>query len=266
MPAMPGPIGQYRLDSELGRGSAANVYRATDTAQNRVVAVKIIRDLATIQTQKRFVREGRTMASIRHPNIAAVFDMGEYMQRTYIVMELVDGRPLDLRQPQRDVIGRLAKIALALDEVHRAGVIHRDIKPSNILVDARGEPKLVDFGVAHLLEPGVGEELTTTGQVIGTPAYMAPEQVFGRRHLIGPGTDVYAIGAMLYEMLAGHRPYADKSGREAMEHLKKGELAPPPGPPALVGLCMKAMHRDLSRRHPRAGALAADLRRYLDSK
>ncbi len=254
-------IGPYLIEEENGRGGAAVVYRARDPLNRRDVAVKTLRIDSSSGAHERFLRECASAGELRHPNVAAVYDVGTHDGHPYLVMELVDGRPLDLRRPRREVVGVLAKVARALESVHLRGVVHRDLKPGNILVDRRGEPRIVDFGLALYL--GSKTVLTRTGFAVGTPAYMAPEQVLGWRELIGPATDIYAIGAMLYEALSGRHPHG-RAFAEVWKSIHDRREPPlPRGPKKLAAICRKAMAREVADRHPRAGALADALEGWL---
>ncbi len=257
-------IAGYTIEAEIGAGAAAVVYRALDKPNRRRVAIKVLRPDSDDSVRERFVHECTSAARLKHQNIVSVFDVGTFEDRPFMVMEYIDGRPLDLHRPVRAVVATLIKVAHALESVHAQGIVHRDLKPGNILVDARGEPHIVDFGLAQLLDSDA--KITRRGKAVGTPAYMAPEQVNGWRDLIGPCTDVYAMGAMLYEALAGKPAHTGKHLTEVVMSIRKKDPPPPPGPKALVAICMKAMSRTIAKRHARAGALAGELEEWLGAE
>jgi serine/threonine-protein kinase len=256
---------RFEILGTLGQGATAVVYRARDRVLGREVAVKVLRDLAglTETARERFRREAKAAAGLAHPNVVAVHDAGEENGRPYLVMELVEGRPLgDLLKDggRAALLGILEKAARGVAAAHARGVVHRDLKPANILVTAAGEPKVGDFGLAHVLE--TRSELTRTGTALGTPLYMAPEQVEGRPEQITPRTDVYALGAILYEALAGRPPH---SGETLAELYRKIVRDDPPAPAAGEAgvIALKAVEKDPARRYEDAEAFADDLRRHL---
>ena len=157
-------IGPYEIEGEIGRGGAAVVYRAQDTNVGRTVAIKHFREEASELWRKRFQREAQVLARFRHPNIVGVHDIGEFEGRPYLVMELVEGGCIDIDADLKTVIPMLRKVALAVEEIHRNGIVHRDLKPANILVDAAGEPRVVDFGLVHLIDPDL--KLTRTMPIL----------------------------------------------------------------------------------------------------
>ncbi|HTN86276.1 MAG TPA: serine/threonine-protein kinase, partial [Sorangium sp.] len=206
-PAIPG----YELVEELGRGAMGVVYRARQLSLDRFVALKVI--LAGKHAGKRqltrFRVEARALASLSHPNIVQIYDVGEAEGVPYFALELVEGETLERRLDRgawsvREAARLVRTLAEAMAAAHQRGIVHRDLKPSNVLLARDGSPKISDFGVAKRLEGGAGE--TQTGDLIGTPLYMAPEQAQGRSADIGPAADVYSLGAILYELLAGRPP------------------------------------------------------------
>src|SRR5688572_2282677 len=213
----PEQVGRYELRESVGEGASALVYRAWDTKLGRIVAVKILRDVAALSeiARLRFLREGQATAGLLHPNVVSVYDVGEEGGRLYLVMEFVEGRTLaqDLARepgPLRERIVLLERAARGVAAAHEKGIVHRDLKPANILVTAAGEPKVGDFGLARLMDSSV--ELTRTGATLGTPLYMAPEQVEGKD--VTTRTDVYSLGAILYEVLTGRPPHTGDSVAE----------------------------------------------------
>ncbi len=204
-------VGRYVLLDELGRGGMGVVHRAWDVELQRPVAIKMIGGRMGAERRARFTREARAAARLRHPGIVAVHDVGEHDGRPFIVMEFIDGETLEdsleRDPPSAERIAGIAReISLALAHAHARGVIHRDVKPHNVLLDDDGRPLVTDFGLARDLE---GEGLTSSGQPLGTPAYMAPEQAAGRPGEQGPATDVYAVGVVIYRALTGRTPFTD---------------------------------------------------------
>ena len=212
-------IDHYRVDGELGRGGMGVVYRGFDTRLQRNVAIKVILDAARAgeKALERFRREAAAIGQLRHRNIVQVYDAGSVGGRPYLVMELVEGKQLvkEGKLPPRRAAEIAHGLALALAHAHEHGIIHRDVKPHNIIVDAEGVPKLMDFGLARD-EEDVGERLTVVGELLGTPAYMAPEQASGASTEHGPHTDIYALGTVLYQIVAGRPPFMGKSNHEVL--------------------------------------------------
>lgn len=270
-------IGKYEIRGVLGQGGVGTVYRAHQADLNRDVAVKVMiaGEHGSPELLKRFLREARSAAALSHPGIVPVHDVGVDGGIHYIVMELVEGRSLaELLKggplPPGAALGLAARVAEALREAHAKGVIHRDIKPSNILVDGRGQPRIADFGLASSLEEG--ERLTRTGDIMGTPWYMSPEQAFGDPAEIDGRADLYSLGAVLFEMLTGRPPF---EGTRSLQVLKKIDVEDPPRPtrlnprldPRLDALVLRALEKDRERRYRDAAEFAEAihrLRRDLD--
>jgi hypothetical protein len=259
--------GRYRMEVPLAAGGIGEVWAARDLLAERAVAVKVLGGAfaGDGRAAERLRREARAAGRLEHPNIARVLDFGEHEGRPYLVMELLEGESL------ADRIGRAgpmapaeaarvaAAVAGALEAAHRAGVVHRDVKPGNVFLTAGGEVKVLDFGIAL----AAGEAALTTGDLLGTAAYLAPERVLGQRAT--PAADVYALGVVLYELLAGRRPFEAGSEIElAMAHVNARPaslaLAAPATPPHLVAACEQAMAKDPSARPPSAAAVARLLR------
>ncbi|HYE99664.1 MAG TPA: serine/threonine-protein kinase, partial [Planctomycetota bacterium] len=268
-----GPFPQFdRFDliDVVGQGATSTVYRARDRRLGRTVAVKILRDgfgAADALARERFRREAAAAAALSHPHVVALHDAGEEGGHPYLVMELVEGRTLAgaFADPAVDVPARLRlleKAARGVAAAHAAGIVHRDLKPGNILLGADGEPKVGDFGLAHLQDGR--SELTRTGTSVGTPLYMAPEQVEGRTADLSPRTDVYALGAILYEALSGRPPFESQSLADLYRRILHDDPAPAPGDAGTVAA--KAMEKDPARRYPDATAFADDLRRAIDGE
>jgi tetratricopeptide (TPR) repeat protein/tRNA A-37 threonylcarbamoyl transferase component Bud32 len=265
---------RYELLGVLGEGAMSVVHRARDLRLGRPVAVKILREslLSYPVVGERFTREAQALARLDHPGIVKVFDSGMDGGRAYLVMELVEGEALSkvlagrtLDRPAR--LRLLEKVARAVHHAHEKGVIHRDLKPENILVTGDA-PKVADFGLARLVESSPA--LTRSGAVLGTPMYMAPEQVEGGRE-VTVRTDVYALGALLYEILVGHPPHVGESIPEVYGKISRAEAAPPrtldPSVPwELEAIALKAIEKDPARRYPTADAFAEDLRRSLSGE
>jgi eukaryotic-like serine/threonine-protein kinase len=249
---------RYRLQERIAIGGMGEVWHATDSLLGRSVAVKVLRPeyAADPHFLERFRNEARHTASLSHPGIANVFDYGEVGGKAYLVMELVDGEPLstilarDGRLTAPSTLDILGQAGLALQAAHDAGVIHRDVKPGNILIRPDGVVKVTDFGIARVVDAA---PVTQTGMVVGTAAYLSPEQASGRS--ITTASDVYSLGVVAYECLTGERPFrADSAVGVAMAHATAN---PPPLPkevPALVSdFVLRAMEKDPARRHPSAG-------------
>jgi serine/threonine protein kinase len=270
-------IDRFELLRELGTGSFGYVFQARDTGLDRDVALKLQRagDMASDEDVARFLREARSVAQLSHPGIVSLFESGQTEDGVcYLVTEFVEGRTLEecvneRTEPNwRTLAEQVAMLADSLDYAHQHGVIHRDIKPANILIDASGRPHLMDFGLA-LRETG-DATLTSDGRIMGTPAYMSPEQARGDSHLVDPRTDVYSLGVVLYEILTGERPF---QGNRRMLLLQVLEDDPRPlrqlndtVPRDLETICLMAMSRNSTRRYQSARELADDLRRYLSGE
>jgi tRNA A-37 threonylcarbamoyl transferase component Bud32 len=267
------PLPRYECRGRLGEGATAIVYRAWDWELQRPVAIKVLRDGATLSETAllRFRREAQVVANLSHPNVVTMYDAGESAGRLYLVMELVEGQPLSEllrsgRCAERQALEIVEKVARGIAAAHAKGVVHRDLKPANILVNAAGEPKVGDFGLAHLLDATT--DLTRTGTALGTPSYMSPEQVRGRLKEQSPRTDVYGLGAILYEALLGRPPHTGESLAEIYDKVIHQEPDSPrklkPGLPRdLETILGKALDKESGRRYASAEALAEDLRKHL---
>jgi tetratricopeptide (TPR) repeat protein len=246
-------LGPYLLVETLGTGATAVVWKAWDTKLRRWVAVKEAR-LGSPASRERFLREARAASKVRHPNLVEAFDVGREGDVDYVVMGLVEGRPLDQSRPDaRGAAAAVADVAGAVHALHEAGLIHRDVKPQNILVDAAGRAVLADLGIARDLG---APALTVEGSVLGTPHYMAPEQAAGKA--AGPAADVYGLGATLYHLASGRPPFdGDLRARAAAAAPLRG------APRALEAVVRRAMEPEPADRYPSAAAMADDLRRFL---
>jgi len=269
-------FGDYELLQEIGRGGQGVVYRARQKSLNRIVALKVIglAHWATEAHVKRFRLEAEAAASLNHPCIVPIYEVGERDGACYFSMGLVEGGQLDAvakREPipLRHAAELIAKLARTVHYAHEHGVLHRDIKPGNILLDAKGEPHLTDFGLARLVE--TESTVTRTLEVLGTPSYMAPEQAAGDNTQLTSATDVYGLGAVLYQLLTGHPPFAGGTTYETVRMV----LETQPRQPRLwnpkvdrdpATICLKCLEKDQERRYASALALAEDLERWLKHK
>jgi TolB-like protein/Flp pilus assembly protein TadD/predicted Ser/Thr protein kinase len=272
-PRMPEDLGDYELLEEIGRGGQGVVYRAHQKSLNRTVALKVI-GLGTWVTEahlKRFRREAEAAASLDHPLIVPIHEVGEREGCCYFSMNFIEGGQLDevtKRQPMpiRRAVELIAKLARTVHYAHEHGILHRDIKPGNILLDARSKPHLTDFGLARLVESE--STVTRTVEVLGTPSYMAPEQAAGNNAQLTRATDVYGLGAVLYQLLTSHPPFAGGTTYETIKLLLETEpRAPRSWNPKvdrdLSIICLKCLEKDPQRRYVSAFALAQDLERWL---
>ncbi len=259
---------RYEILDQLGEGGAAIVYRAWDRKLGREVALKVLRTGhdATRSWNERFQREAQVIAALSHPNVTVVYDAGEELGRRFVVMELVRGRSLrgllvESKLPLEGRVALLEKVARAVDYAHGKGIVHRDLKPENILITEGGEPKVGDFGLAHLV--GADVRLTRTRDHLGTPLYMAPEQVSGSPERIDSRTDVYAMGVMLFEMMCGRTPFMGETLAEVFEKIRHSDPGSPDGPTELATIACKAIDREPRGRYATAADFADDLVRWL---
>src|SRR6476619_749417 len=266
-------FGDYELLDEIGRGGQGVVYRARQKSLNRTVALKVIGlgHWATEAHLKRFRREAEAAASLDHSGIVPIYEVGEHDGSCYFSMKFVEGGQLDQlvkREPMpiRRAVELIAKVARTVHFAHEHSILHRDIKPGNILFDRKGEPHLTDFGLARLVE--TESTVTRTLEVLGTPSYMAPEQAIGNNAQLTAATDVYGLGAVFYQLLTGHPPFAGGTTYETIKLLLDTE----PRQPRLWNskidrdlstICLKCLEKDSKRRYTSALALAEDLERWL---
>ena len=266
-------FGDYELLQEIGRGGQGVVYRARQKSLNRIVALKVIGlgQWAAKAHVKRFRLEAEAAASLEHPCIVPIYEVGERDGACYFSMKFVEGGQLDevvRRAPMSipQAVELITKVARTVHYAHEHSILHRDIKPGNILLDASREPHLTDFGLARLLE--TESSITHTLDVLGTPSYMAPEQAAGNNAAISSATDVYGLGAVLYQLLTGQPPFAGGTTYETIKLLldtepRQPRLLNPKIDRDLSTICLKCLDKDPQRRYPSALALAQDLQRWL---
>src|SRR5262249_31540133 len=274
-PGEPRKLGRFELIAKVGAGAFGTVYKARDPELERVVAIKVPRagGLARAEDLERFLREARSVARLRHPGIVPVHAVGQQDGLPYLVSDFVPGIPLgehlsSHRPPAREAAALIAAVADALQYAHEQGVVHRDIKPSNILLGDDGRPHLTDFGLAKCEAGEV--TMTLEGQVLGTPAYMSPEQASGEAHRVDGRSDVYSLGVILYQMLSGELPFRG-TARMLLDQVLHGEPRSPRSlndrlPRDLETICLKCLQKEPGRRYADAAALAEDLRRFLTGR
>ena len=277
------PLGKYTVLRQIGRGGMGVVYEAVDTELGRKVALKMMLDSPGADSkelkveEERFLREARACARLEeHPNLISVYEAGVIDGRRFLAMELVKGKQFDVWRKTgsitiRQQVALLRDVTRAVHHAHEAGIIHRDLKPQNILVDGKNQPHVMDFGLAKELGQDVSMTLTAKGMVIGTPAYMSPEQAKGFSKSIDQRSDVYALGAMLYETLAGRPPFKGTTAVDILMKVVNEKPIPPsdvvkkgqPVDPVLENICLKALEKERNNRYPTAKAMADDLTRWL---
>ena len=269
-------MGDWRLLEEIGRGGMGVVYRAQHADGGPEVALKtlVFGELATPEMLRRFRQEAKAAAALQHPHLVPILEVGDQEGVPFLVMTLIRGRTLGARleegaMPAREAAVLMRTVAEAVSLMHRGGVLHRDLKPANILLDEDGQPFVSDFGLAKQLAGTSLTEVTRTGQVLGSPAYMAPEQARGDHAQTGPASDVYALGAILYHLLTGRVPFAGHSTHEVLSQVEFDEPLPPRRvlaavPRELETICLQCMEKEPSARCPSAAALADDLTRWLE--
>ncbi len=267
-------FGDYELLKEIARGGMGVVYQARQVRLNRKVALKMILagQFAGEAEIKRFHLEAQAAAHLQHPNIVAIHEIGEHEGRHYFSMDYVEGsslaavvrsNPLEPTQAARTV----RAVAEAIRHAHQCGVIHRDLKPQNILIDATGQPRVTDFGLAKRVEIDSG--LTRSGAVMGSPSYMSPEQARAAHGEVGPRSDIYSLGAILYEVLTGRPPFRAETAVETVLQVLEAEAVPPRllnrrVPLELDAICMKCLEKNPADRYESAQSLAEDLDRFLN--
>jgi tetratricopeptide (TPR) repeat protein/tRNA A-37 threonylcarbamoyl transferase component Bud32 len=271
-PEVPG----YEIVGEIGRGGMGVVYKARQRGLNRWTALKMVLAGAHAGEQQlaRFHTEAEAVALLQHPNIVQIYDVGEHDGLPYFSLEYIDGGALDREihrkaQPPREAARLVEMLADAMQYAHQHGIIHRDLKPANVLLTRDGTPKITDFGLAKRLESDSSQ--TKSGTLMGTPSYMAPEQARGEVHDVGPLADVYALGAMLYELLTGRPPFLASTAMETIMQVTRDEPVAPTRtqaniPADIETICLKCLQKEPAKRYASAGALAEDLRRFLSGE
>jgi tetratricopeptide (TPR) repeat protein len=260
-------VGRYVLTGELGRGGMGVVYKAWDGDLRRSVALKVLTGPSGEEDLARFRREAQSAAALRHPNIVTVYEIGTSDESPFIAMELIDGHTLDGRKlPSRKAAELMIVIARAVDAAHQKGIIHRDLKPHNIMIDAEGGLRVMDFGLAKPVQSST--QITVDGTVLGTPAYMSPEQAQGRADEVGPRSDIFSLGALLYELLTGQAPFKGRTPLETLTAVVHRDPVPPrrlaPSVPRpLETIILTCLHKERMKRYGSAEALARDLERFL---
>jgi serine/threonine-protein kinase len=273
---VPRVIGDYELLEEIGRGGMGVVFKAHQRSLNRTVALKMVLrgELASDAELARFRAEAESAARLEHPNIVTVHEVGDSDGRAYFSMKYVEGKTLasllaNGPLPPREAARSVAIIARAVQHAHEHGVLHRDLKPSNVLIDGQGQLYVTDFGLAKRVEGGAS--LTRTGAIVGTPSYMAPEQAAGGRGAIGPASDVYSLGAILYELLTGRPPFQGASPVDTIMLVLDQEPVPPRRLNPKVEreldiICLKCLEKASDLRYASAAELAADLEAFLQGE
>ena len=268
-------FGKYVLLRELGSGGMGVVYKAWQTDLRRTVALKFIRGVEAHQDLERFFREAQLSATLSHPGIAPIYESGVHEGKHFFAMQYVEGVTLDRflsatpRPAIRKAVEILLHVAEAVEYAHEHGIIHRDLKPANVMIDGRGRAFVLDFGLAKSVR--TGSSLTGSGFAVGTPSYMSPEQAQGETGRIGPRSDVYALGAILYEIGAGRPPFiGDQLVQILVDVVHRDPVPPrrlnPKVHPELETVALKALEKDPIRRYATAAEFAADLRRWLDGE
>ncbi|MCA9216604.1 MAG: serine/threonine protein kinase [Planctomycetales bacterium] len=269
-------FGDYELIQEIARGGMGVVYKARQLSLDRLVAIKMILsgDLASDEMVRRFRTEAEAAARLQHSGIVAIHDVGQWQGQHFFSMDFVDGRSLSDLIREGNMSPRIAatytrQIADAIQYAHEHGILHRDLKPSNVLIDRNNQSRVTDFGLAKRVEDR--SDLTQTGQILGTPSYMSPEQASGDQSQIGPATDIYSLGAILYETLTGQPPFRAPNQLDTLMAVIEQEPVPPRRvnrqlPRDLETIALKCLEKDPQQRYASAGELSDDLGRFLDGE
>ncbi|MCA9062889.1 MAG: protein kinase, partial [Planctomycetaceae bacterium] len=267
-------LGRFEVKQLLGEGGFGRVYRAYDPQLDRYVALKVPTFSVTDRSRvKRFLTEAKAAAQLRHPNIVPTFDSGQAADKLYIASQFISGQSLidrikDGKVKVRDAARWVAKIADAVQYAHEQGIVHRDIKPHNVMLDEKGEPQLMDFGLAKRLSED--SAMTVDGSLMGTPAYMSPEQARGDHANVGPLSDQYSVGVILYELLTGRKPFSGSPHTVITQVIEKDPVPvrqySPGVPRDLDAICQKAMSKEPSRRYASTADLSADLHAWLEGR
>jgi serine/threonine protein kinase len=273
LPAVSG----YEILGVIGSGGQGVVYQARHIGLDRIVALKILRDSQESGPEQgaRFRREARVIARLDHPNIVRIYGFDESAGRLFLSMEYLGGGSLKDRLGRqgpfsaKDAVELLLALVPAVEHAHQKGVVHRDLKPGNVLFTAEGDARIVDFGVAKIFDDSAGQH-TRTGAILGSPSYMAPEQAAGKTSQVGPATDIYALGAILYEMLTGRPPFSGESWLDTLDRVRFQPVAPlsrwrADVPGNLERICLKCLEKAPEQRYPNAAALAAALQQFVSA-
>ncbi len=273
-----GVLVDYELLGEIARGGMGVVFKARHRRLNRLVALKLLASgpFAPEGVRQRFRNEAEAVAGLDHPNIVPIYDVGEENGTPYFSMKLMEGGSLAdhlarFRREPKAVARVVVDVARAVHYAHQRGILHRDLKPTNVLLDAAGQAYVTDFGLLRRVGESGGPELTRSGDVIGTPGYMAPEQASGRRAAVTTASDVYGLGALLYGLLTGEAPFHGEDVLEVLARVSKEEPKSPAQKnpavePDLALVCLKCLQKEPGRRYPDAGTVADELQRYLDGR
>ena len=283
--AAPGSVvryfGEYEILEELGAGGMGVVYKARQTKLKRIVAIKMIRagELANSQDVQRFEAEAKAAAKLSHPGIVSVHEVGIHNGQHFYTMDYVEGGSLSRLHRDKPVESKRAaklvkRLAESMHYAHQQNIIHRDLKPANILLTAKGAPRITDFGLAKHFrsdDESRAPTLTESGQILGTAGYMSPEQAVGKSRLVGPASDVYSLGAVLYALLTGHAPFVGETpSHTILQVLQKEPISPrkiyPSVPRDLETICLKCLEKEPHKRYGTAQLLADDLRLFLEGK
>ncbi|MBI2931214.1 MAG: serine/threonine protein kinase [Planctomycetes bacterium] len=262
-------MGQYVLVKQIGKGGMGTVWKAWDRTLSRWVAIKFLSGTSADEME-RFRREAQLAAKIRHPNIGSVFEIGQARGQSFIAMEFIDGDPLDrAKRPLREILEIFRQVAAAMDAAHKEGIVHRDLKPQNIMVTRKGWPYVLDFGLAKQVTGD--DQLSQTGMIMGSPAYMPPEQAEGHVSKVDARSDVYSLGATLYAVVAGQPPFKAATPMGTVMRVIQEEPVHPARlnascPDEVATIILKAMEKDPARRYQSVAELAEDLRRFLNDE
>ncbi|MEM7474068.1 MAG: serine/threonine-protein kinase [Planctomycetota bacterium] len=266
-------LGDYEILEEIDRGGMGVVYRAQDQKLNRIVALKLIRsgELASQEEVQRFMSEAEAAATLTHPGIVPIYEVGTWNGLVYYTMAYIEGKSLAALAGESpleptEAVKIVRRLCAAIQYAHRSGVLHRDLKPANVLINSEGQPVIIDFGLAKVLDSD--QHLTRTGQIVGTPAYMTPEHASGKSQVFGPDADVYALGAILYFLCAGQPAFSGPTPVDVLLQVMSRRPAKPSklnrGVPADIDLvCIRALEKEPEERYQTAPELAADLERIL---
>lgn len=273
---MPKLFGQYEVIEEIASGGMGTVFKAVQKDLGRIIALKVLHEEEeTPERIRRFLREAEAAGKLKHPNIVGIHQVGVVDGRHFFSMDYIDGVPLSVLIQSRqnvdleDFLNIIVELGRAVHYAHERGVVHRDLKPANVLIDMEGHPQITDFGLAKILD--THSRLTKSDTIIGTPFYMAPEQTRGENDKIGPATDVWGLGIILYEMITRRLPFVGKSSIELYHKINHEEPVPPRKinpqiPKEIEYITLKAVAKELEDRYKTAKEIADDVEKYLDGE